>query len=115
VVGPVTRDDVPALCQRLRVLADRSGADGVACDVRALVADIVGVEALARLQLTARRVGCGVRLRHPSRELEELLDLCGLGGVLAGDGPLVGPIRQAEERKQAGRVEEGADPGDPPP
>ncbi len=52
----------------------------------AVAADLAVVEALTRLQLTARRLGCRVRLCEASRELEALLALCGLGEVLPSDG-----------------------------
>jgi hypothetical protein len=40
------------------------------------------VEALARLQLVARRIGCQVRLRGASGELLELVAFMGLSDVL---------------------------------
>jgi ABC-type transporter Mla MlaB component len=40
------------------------------------------VDALARLQLGARRSGCTVRLANASRELLELVELMGLTDVL---------------------------------
>jgi hypothetical protein len=52
------------------------------CDVAGVEPDAVTVEALARLQLGARRNGCQVRLRHASRELLELVDFMGLTNVL---------------------------------
>ena len=45
--------------------------------------DAVVVDALARLQLAARRTGCQVRLRNASRELLELVAFMGLCDVLA--------------------------------
>jgi hypothetical protein len=42
------------------------------------------VDALARLQLAARRAGCTIRLRDPSSELVDLLDLVGLAGLVGG-------------------------------
>jgi len=42
----------------------------------------VTVDALARLQLAARRHGCRVVLRHSSSELRQLVALLGLGDVL---------------------------------
>ena len=71
------------------------------CDVHALAADALTVDALARLQLAARRVGHELALGGASRELLELLDLCGLRGVLHVE---VGG--QPEEREQRVRVEE---------
>lgn len=81
-LGAVTRADVPAASARLRALMAADGAEIIACDVGALGADVVSVEALARLQLTAWRLGCRLRLRHASRELEGLIALCGLGDIL---------------------------------
>src|ERR1700757_3973414 len=89
VAGAPARADVPVLCERLRALAAGHagrGVDFVACDVGALVADLAGGEALVRLQLTAGRLGCRIRLRDASRELEALLALCGLAEVLPVEG-----------------------------
>ncbi len=58
------------------------GARTIVCDVGHLVADGEALDALARLQLHARRRGHEIRLRHASRELQDLLELAGLGGVL---------------------------------
>jgi ABC-type transporter Mla MlaB component len=73
---------VAAACARLRTIAAGGQAGVVACDVGGLVADVVALEALARLQLTARRLGCRLRLRHASPDLQALVDLCGLADVL---------------------------------
>jgi anti-anti-sigma regulatory factor len=54
----------------------------VVCDVGATPADLAAVHALVRLALTARRLGCQVQVRALSQELAELLELCGLTGVL---------------------------------
>jgi len=62
--------DVPAACERLRVLVGACDADVVVCDVGDLVADLEAVEVLARLRLSARRLGCGLCLRGSSRALE---------------------------------------------
>jgi hypothetical protein len=71
--------------------------------------DIRTVDALARLQLTARRLGWELRLRYPPRELVELIDLVGLTDVLR-----VEPVRKPEEREQPVDVEERVQRGDPP-
>jgi ABC-type transporter Mla MlaB component len=52
------------------------------CDVHALAPDASAIDALARLQLAARRVGLEVRLCHASKELCGLLELVGLSDVL---------------------------------
>jgi hypothetical protein len=69
--------------------------------------DLDLVDALARLQLMARRRGCSIQLR-PSDELRELLLLVGLSEVLC-----VEPRRETEVRIEVG-VEEVVQPGDPP-
>ena len=51
-------------------------------DARALHADLTTVDALARLQLAARRAGAELRLRQPSAELLALLALVGLDTAL---------------------------------
>ena len=73
--------------------------------------DLQAVDALARLQLEARRQGCTVWLRHACPDLIELLELVGLAGVIRVGGQLqVG--RQAEGLEQGG-VEEVVVPDDP--
>lgn len=76
--------------------------------------DLALVDALARLQLAARRLGCSIRLRDASRELHELLDLAGLGDLVAGPAGL--PLdagREAEGGEHLG-VQEVVPPGDQP-
>jgi ABC-type transporter Mla MlaB component len=62
--------------------ADPAGRKVVLCDVRDADPDAATVDALARLQLAARRQGCEVRLRRASDELRELLGFMGLAEVL---------------------------------
>jgi hypothetical protein len=50
--------------------------------VRGVEADAVTVDALARLQVGARRNGCQVRLRGASDELRALVGFMGLCDVL---------------------------------
>ena len=80
--GPIGRDDLPGLCDRVCSLLQRSAADVAVCDVSSIDPDAVTVDALARLQLGARRHGCIVRLRHPTAELRALVALMGLTDVL---------------------------------
>jgi ABC-type transporter Mla MlaB component len=54
----------------------------VECDVAGLPPDAVTVDALARVQLAARRNGRQVRLRNASDELLALLELAGLREVV---------------------------------
>ena len=80
--GPIARDDLPGLCERVCALLNLSGAGVVRCDVQSVDADAVTVDALARLQLAARRQGCQVRLRNASSDLVELVAFMGLRDVL---------------------------------
>jgi ABC-type transporter Mla MlaB component len=83
ITGPIARSDLPGLCDRVCGLLAASRADVALCDVDGVEPDAVTVDALARLQLAARRHGCTVRLRHASGELRELLAFMGLADVLA--------------------------------
>ena len=80
------------------------------CDVRALAPDALTIDALARLQLAARRVGREVSLHGASLELVELLELCGLTGVLRVEAGW-----QPEQREQRVGVEEERELDDLPP
>ena len=80
--GPITRADLPGLCNRVCGLLNQSRAQVALCDVTGVDPDAVTVDALARLQLAAGRHGCQVRLRNASDELLELVDFMGLRDVL---------------------------------
>jgi ABC-type transporter Mla MlaB component len=80
--GPLTRADLPALCECVDTLLESSGADVMLCDVASADPDAVTLDALARVRLAARRRGCETRLRGASTELVALLDFAGLRGVL---------------------------------
>jgi ABC-type transporter Mla MlaB component len=67
----------------------------VVCDVAGVEPDAVAVEALARLQLGARRHGRRVQLRGASPELCALIELLGLTEVLSPG---------AEAGRRAGRA-----------
>jgi anti-anti-sigma regulatory factor len=81
--GAIVRADVPQLCGRVRALLEDGGADLVVCDVAGVFApDCATVDALARMQLTAKRLGGRLRLRGTSDELHELLAMAGLCEVV---------------------------------
>ena len=82
IEGPIARSDLPGLCDRVCSLLSESGAGVALCDVSGVDVDAVTVDALARLQLAARRQGCQVRLRNASSELLELVSFMGLRDVL---------------------------------
>ena len=80
--GPILHSDLPGLCERVcRLLAEMEGGV-IACEADGVEPDAVTVEALARLQLAARRRGCRVRLVHASDGLRELVAFMGLTDVL---------------------------------
>jgi ABC-type transporter Mla MlaB component len=81
--GPIARADLPGLCERVCALLEGSGAGVALCDVSGVDPDAMTVDALARLQLAARRHGCQVRMRNASEELLELLAFMALRDVLA--------------------------------
>ncbi|NJP32057.1 STAS domain-containing protein [Micromonospora thermarum] len=107
VGGTPTRADIPALCDELaEVLRGRDGGV-VVCDVSLARPDVVTIEALARLRVTARRHGWRLVVSGAGAGLLELTDLLGLTDALFQ------PARQPEQREQAGSVEEVVDPRDP--
>jgi anti-anti-sigma factor len=115
VAGSIAPDTVPHLDARVRELLANSDCDLVICDVGALGdIDAATLDALARLQLAAKRAGREFRLQGASDELQALLTLAGLRTVL----PLhhrstIQPQRQIEEGEEALGVEEGIEPDDP--
>jgi ABC-type transporter Mla MlaB component len=80
--GPIAREDLPGLCDRVCGLLAEAEAEVLACDVGGVDPDAVTVEALARLQLAVRRRGCRVLLVQASDPLRELVDFMGLTDVL---------------------------------
>jgi hypothetical protein len=89
----------------------RSRADAIVLvlDVSELVdLDAGTIDALARLQLGARRLGFSLRLRHACDDLQGLLELTGLAEALPLDSD--GKVEQREEL----RLEEDVDGRDAP-
>jgi len=86
IEGSIARTDLPRLSEQIGALLEKTGAEVALCDVSAVEPDAVSVDALARLQLVARRRGRNARLRGASNELLELLAFIGLCDVLP-DGP----------------------------
>ena len=81
VRGPIERSDLLGLCDRVCALFARTAPTVAFCDVSDVPADAVTVDALARLQLAAKRCSCTVRLRNASGELRALLEFLGLENV----------------------------------
>jgi len=85
------------------------------CDVGALVEpDVAAVEALARLQLAARRSGCRITLYDVPPQLGGLLELMGLRDIFPPGASTGQAWRKPEQREQPLGVEEEADAGDRP-
>jgi anti-anti-sigma regulatory factor len=83
LAGTLDDDMVPALVDRMCRLLDNVVATRIVCDATAVTApDAVAVEALARLQLAARRRGLQVWLRDGEGGVLELLALAGLNEVV---------------------------------
>ncbi|WP_127507505.1 STAS domain-containing protein [Actinoplanes solisilvae] len=120
VGAALTRADIPCLCAGLAdQLRARPGPGDVVCDASAARPDVVTVEALARLRLTAGRHGRRFIVHDAPPELVSLFGLMGLGGFLAAAEHArrsvlrVEPGGQAEDREEPLGVEEVVDPGDP--
>ena len=80
--GQLARARLPNVCRTLWMLLAASGATLALCDLRGIPADVASVDALARLQLYARRRGCRILLRTAPAELLELVELMGLRDAL---------------------------------
>jgi len=80
--GPITRADLPGLCDRVSAQLAERGPGVVVCDMGGVEPDAITVDALARLQLAAQRHRCQVRLCQASDELLELVAFMGLSEIL---------------------------------
>jgi ABC-type transporter Mla MlaB component len=113
ISGPITRSDIPRLCERFRSVLEDGDGELILCDMAAVRSpDAVTLDALARLQLTARRSGRRVQVRHACTELRDLMALAGLLEVVPCAGLALEAGRQAEKREPPRGVEEEGDPPD---
>jgi hypothetical protein len=78
---------LPALCGSLGVLLREGEVEVVVFDVGHAAADAITLDALARLQLVARRHGCPVKLRRAAPELLDLVAFAGLADMLPSESP----------------------------
>jgi ABC-type transporter Mla MlaB component len=83
--GPIGRSDLPGLSLRVCALFAHNPGTLVLTDVSDVEPDAVCVDALARLQLVAKRNGCRVVLVNASPELLDLVEFMALDHVLRGD------------------------------
>ena len=90
------------MCDELRELIALTDHGPVPCDVESLRRpDLTVIEALARLQLTARRLNRSICLINARQELVDLLEFAGLAELC--------PSRRKVEQREQGRIEEGMD------
>ena len=113
--GAIVPADVPGLCARVENALRESEANLVVCDVAEVTdPDCATVDALARMQLTARRLGrrapVAWRCRTSCTTLLALAGLCDVVGLCGGYA--VEPRGQAEQREEPLGVEEERDPAD---
>jgi ABC-type transporter Mla MlaB component len=81
--GLIDRAEIPAICNQAGSWLSECDTKRVVCDVRAVVdPDAVTIDALARLRLTAKRMGLKVTIRHASHQLRDLLRFTGLEGAV---------------------------------
>jgi len=88
VVRPrLGRDEIPTLADQVHRRLTSGAVAHVYVDVSGVeTPDLVHIELLARLYLSARRHDAAVHLIDPCPRLLELLQLVGLNGILSGDG-----------------------------
>jgi anti-anti-sigma regulatory factor len=114
--APIDPGDASSLYEHALLLLEDSDADPVIFDVGELNdPDAATVDALARLQLTARRMGRRIRLLNACGELRDLLTLMGLAEVVPCGASGVEPGGQIEQGEQGVGIEEEGDPADPCP
>jgi hypothetical protein len=82
----------------------------ITLDVSALPPDVLTIDALARLELAARRGGLRFRLRDASDQLRDLIAFVGLSDVLgtcAADGERIDRSVQTDARAKPVRPDAG--------
>jgi ABC-type transporter Mla MlaB component len=83
LAGSIAPAEISALCRRVGLLLEDTEANEVICDVAGLLEPDAGtVDVLARLQLSARRLGGEIRFLGACGRLHELLHLMGLGSIV---------------------------------
>jgi hypothetical protein len=81
--APVPPEAMVELCRQMVEALAHSRQKALVCDLgRVTAADLTVIEALARMQLVARRRGCAIEFRHVGYGVRELLALSGLCDVL---------------------------------
>lgn len=98
IAGTINASEVPEACGRICGLLDDGGDGPLVCDIgRIERPGAATVDLLARLKLMAQREGRQMSLHGTSLELQGLLELAGLDGILNGCGSLsLEPRREPE-------------------
>lgn len=90
VIGDADLYTAPLLEQQLRELIDE-GARAITVDIADLTfIDAAGITALVRTGNDLRRSGGRMRLRSPSRNVQKVLRITGVGSLLSDDLTAVG-------------------------
>jgi STAS domain len=80
---PTSPEATAALCRRVRSALLATDNAVLICDLRRVTEpDATVIDALARIQLTARRLGRSIELRHARAEIREFVRLAGLADVV---------------------------------
>jgi ABC-type transporter Mla MlaB component len=79
--GPILRKDLPGLYARACLALGAAEGSRLRVDVAGVAADAVTVDALARVELAARRHGCRLVLEGADRDMRDLIALMGLEEV----------------------------------
>jgi hypothetical protein len=111
--GSVQPAQIPMLCDRLGDLVAGGAAGLVVCDVSRVVVNLDAVEALARLELAARRLGTRITIFGASSQLDGLIASCGLVGVLRTCAPVAPapmPVPMSERDVAADELDPRAQP-----
>jgi hypothetical protein len=91
----IDRWELPGVCARVRAFLLSIDARMLVCDFGAVAdPDAVTLDVLARLQLTAGRLGRVVELRSACAGLDDLIEFAGLSAVV---GVVPEPPTRAEE------------------
>jgi hypothetical protein len=111
--GSIDGDDVENTCDGTGFDADEPALTRVVCHVDPVANPDVGtVDALARMQLAARRRGWELWVEGATERMRELLALTGLEDVVRCEGSDLETLGKPEGRKEARGVEEEGDAAD---
>lgn len=85
LAGPVDPGLADGLCAVVRATLAAAPVDVLTCDAAGAEPDLVLLDALARMLVTAREAGCSLRVRGGAPGLRALVELAGLADVLSVD------------------------------